>query len=414
MSAIEYALVDDQINSWLATGETEPMISSNFSDQRPHSTDCHDDKFRNLVQEFLMFANPFVAPYGSRTLVFTNVVFDCLSYYEELGQHLYGYYLETYPKLATDYVYFNNDEFRDTFTVEDLYRSLSPVFPAINSSQSHLYFVDSIDDIDNAFDDISFCADSLRSKSLTQSQKCSSKQIENLLPSFLIYYITSSIAFVLILVTMIAFIVYIRKCFRAYAIRKEFIRQIAINNQHRFDYIQTLWKVEENNVDVDYANLIGKGSQSIVYRGQFRCVILPDRNECTYLGKLKQKSPIVDIFNTVNLAHFENCAIAVKKVRPNAPDYYYEQTLNEIRICSKIGYHPNICTMLGYVSSEQTTCLLLELAQTDLLSALKTMNEQISKGKNNEIDDVIQYLRNIAIQIADGMVRMHSSVSIIK
>ena len=43
MSAIEYALVDDQINSWLATRETEPMISSNLSDQRPHFTDCFDE-----------------------------------------------------------------------------------------------------------------------------------------------------------------------------------------------------------------------------------------------------------------------------------------------------------------------------------------------------------------------------------
>ena len=93
----------------------------------------------------------------------------------------------------------------------------------------------------------------------------------------------------------------------------------------------------------------------------------------SFLGKLKQKSPIVNIFNDSNLAHFENCAIAIKKARSFATDYFYEQTLNEIRICSKIGYHRNICAMLGYVSTERLTCLLLELAQTNLTSVLEQM-----------------------------------------
>lgn len=109
----------------------------------------------------------------------------------------------------------------------------------------------------------------------------------------------------------------------------------------------------------------------------------------------------MNIFNSANLAHFENCAIAVKKPRKFASDYYFEQQINEIQICSKIGYHRNVCAMLGYVSNEQNTYLLLELAQSSLLNALKGMKE--NEALIDSVD-TIRYLRNIAIQIAHGMV----------
>jgi hypothetical protein len=82
---------------------------------------------------------------------------------------------------------------------------------------------------------------------------------------------------------------------------------------------------------------------------------------------------------------------------------FYEQTINEIRICSKIGYNSNICTMLGYVSNDELTCLLLELAETNLPNVLETMKEEISQNRL-DIVNVIRYLQNIAIQICDGMV----------
>ena len=122
-----------------------------------------------------------------------------------------------------------------------------------------------------------------------------------------------------------------------------------------------------------------------------------------FSGTLNQKSPIVDIFKSQNLSHFENCAIAIKKARMFASDVYYEQTLNEIRICAKIGYHRNICTMLGYISSERLTCLLLELADTSLFNALETMKNELRLNQRS-IQDIVKYLISIAIQIANGMV----------
>ena len=65
---------------------------------------------------------------------------------------------------------------------------------------------------------------------------------------------------------MIAFIVYFRKRFRADAIRKEFIRQIAINDRHRVRLYSNVMESGGENVEIDYANLIGKGAQSIVYQ----------------------------------------------------------------------------------------------------------------------------------------------------
>jgi len=120
---------------------------------------------------------------------------------------------------------------------------------------------------------------------------------------------------------------------------------------------------------------------------------------------LNQRSPIVTIFNTTNLSRFEHCAIAVKKARSSAADNFYEQTLNEIRICSKIGYHQNVCAMLGYVSSEHLTCLLLELAQSSLHNALIRMKEEITMKTNDEIADIVRYLKSTTIQIVDGMVQ---------
>ena len=121
---------------------------------------------------------------------------------------------------------------------------------------------------------------------------------------------------------------------------------------------------------------------------------------------MKQKSPIVDIFDSQNLSHFENCAIAIKMARlSTASDVYYEQTLNEIRICSKIGYHVNICTMLGYVSTDRLTCLLLELADTNLSKAIETMKNELKLNKRS-IQDIVKYLIGIAIQIANGMVNL--------
>ncbi len=103
------------------------------------------------------------------------------------------------------------------------------------------------------------------------------------------------------------------------------------------------------------------------------------------------------------MAHFENCTIAVKMAPSFEAERFYEQTINEIRICSKIGYNSNICTMLGYVSNDELTCLLLELAETNLPNVLETMKEEISQSKS-DIVNVIRYLQNIAIQICDGMV----------
>ena len=186
--------------------------------------------------------------------------------------------LSQHTNHAFDYVYFNNDEFRHTFTAEDLHRSLSAAFPHSNSSQNHLYFVDSLDDVNDRLDDttISYCADRLRSHSLIQSQKC--EQIENALSDgrqskLILLSIICSIAIIVLIVTAIVISMCIRRHYIAARIRKEFIRQIAINERHQFDYIQKLWKVTEKNVEIDYANQIGKGVQSIVYYGQF-CITL--------------------------------------------------------------------------------------------------------------------------------------------
>jgi serine/threonine protein kinase len=130
--------------------------------------------------------------------------------------------------------------------------------------------------------------------------------------------------------------------------------------------------------------------------------------EKTFLGILKQKSPIVDIFNEqVQLTQFAgNCSIAVKISRLNTSADAFEQTLNEIRICAKIGYHRNVCTMLGYVSNERIVCLLLELADGSLLDALIAMHKQLLT-QTRDVNEIGEYLKNTALQIASGMVILY-------
>ena len=216
----------------------------------------------------------------NRILLFTNVVFDCLS--TELtycGPDCHGNTIHdqlsnyTQYKQQFDYIYFNDDEFRDQFTADDLYRSLSAVFPQSNSSQNHLYFANSLDDIDDQLDDstISYCVDRMRSRSLIETKKCDISFDEN--PPldesvFILYYLIGSMVIIGVIMCSIAFFICIRRHYRAVDKRNEFIRQIAINDRHQFDYIQTLWKVGEQNIEIDYANQIGKGTQSIVYCGE--------------------------------------------------------------------------------------------------------------------------------------------------
>jgi hypothetical protein len=167
-----------------------------------------------------------------------------------------------------DYVYFNNDEFNTTFTLHDLHQSLLPAFWRSNSSGSHLYFVNSINNLNKDANIVAFCADKLPSALLVEAQKCI-KLAENKPDSSAIvtFSIVTSLAFVLTIAIACGLLVLFHKYIEAKRIRSEFMRQIRINDHHEFDYIQTLWRVSERSVEIDYGNIIGKGMQSIVYRG---------------------------------------------------------------------------------------------------------------------------------------------------
>jgi uncharacterized membrane protein YraQ (UPF0718 family) len=79
---------------------------------------------------------------------------------------------------------------------------------------------------------------------------------------------TFTIVAALVIAIVIAVVVYMQKRFHANRIHKEFLRQIKINEMHEFDHIQTLWQVAAQNVKIDHENIIGRGMQSIVYRGK--------------------------------------------------------------------------------------------------------------------------------------------------
>jgi hypothetical protein len=132
--------------------------------------------------------------------------------------------------------------------------------------------VQSIDDLNNALNQISFCSDQLASSAIIESKKVKLNQANNNdLSSVTIRIIIPVVASILLLIAFTVFVIRLRNRIKAKEKRMNFIRQVNINDRHSFDYIQTLWKVPESNVDIDNNCIIGKGVQSMVYKGE--CIL---------------------------------------------------------------------------------------------------------------------------------------------
>jgi hypothetical protein len=179
-------------------------------------------------------------------------------------------YLFTHRDTVIEYVYFNDRQYEQKFTNEQFHQSLSDGFPPSTNSSNHFYYVQSIDDLNNAFDQISFCSDQLASSAIIDSKIIQLNQANNNgLSIVTIRIIITAIVVILLLIAFTAFVIQLRNRIKAKEKRMNFIRQVNINDRHSFDYIQTLWKVPESNVDIDNNCIIGKGVQSIVYKGEY-------------------------------------------------------------------------------------------------------------------------------------------------
>jgi hypothetical protein len=124
-----------------------------------------------------------------------------------------------------------------------------------------------------------------------------------------------------------------------------------------------------------------------------------------FLGKLCQRSPICDIFGDASLNHFDNCAIAIKTTKYFTTEKS-EEILKEIQIYTIIGYHINICAILGYVSTPEITWLLLEKAARSLGDELKAIRLTINNKTKQLKQDQTKDLYSIVLQILNAMIRI--------
>ncbi len=135
------------------------------------------------------------------------------------------------------------------------------MIPLARDSQSHLYYIEQIADLDKFHQQISFCADRINSVPLVG-------QIIIPRKSSIVYIAIAGGGALLIAVLIIAFVInLIRKRIVSNRNRRRFIRQVLHNEQHEFGNIFKQWQVEKANVQIDFTHLIGKGSQSNVYHG---------------------------------------------------------------------------------------------------------------------------------------------------
>jgi hypothetical protein len=215
------------------------------------------------------------SPNFTRIIILSNVVYECLTVYQStyLNNLPLSDYLAIHTNTSIDYVYFNNRTFENTFTKEQLYRSLLTAFPTSQRSANHIYFVKSILDLDSAWNQIAFCADQIATTAIVGSKKTefdgkdNNKEERDNSATFRTILIGIAAGIALLFFALITFLFYFRKQIVERRKHREFVRQVKLNEKHQFEYIKKMWKVPEENVDIDYETIIGKGVQSIVYKG---------------------------------------------------------------------------------------------------------------------------------------------------
>jgi hypothetical protein len=240
--------------------------SNDTADRLPIYEVCNDDFIANLRHTLR-----YNYAKKKRLLFLSNVVYNCLTT-AVLENVPLSYYLFNHRDTVIEYVYFNDRKHEQNFTNEQFHQSLSAAFPSSTNSSNHFYYVQSINDINKAFDQISFCSDQLASLQIIESKKIQLNQVNNNdLSIVTIRIIIAAVVVILLFIVFTAFVIRLRNRIKAKEKRINFIRQVNINDRHGFNYIQTLWKVPESNVDIDNNCVIGKGVQSTVYKGE--CIL---------------------------------------------------------------------------------------------------------------------------------------------
>uniref|UniRef100_A0A7I4YVI0 receptor protein-tyrosine kinase n=1 Tax=Haemonchus contortus TaxID=6289 RepID=A0A7I4YVI0_HAECO len=124
-----------------------------------------------------------------------------------------------------------------------------------------------------------------------------------------------------------------------------------------------------------------------------------------YKGKLIGPSPGILRHHKNEIAQFSDCDCAVKMLPKYASDSARSEFMHEIELMKSLGFHDNIVSMLGCITSVNKSCLVMEYcANRDLLRFLKQRKTEleISKSIDEQIECTKEFL-NFGWQIAQGM-----------
>nr|CDJ81567.1 Tyrosine protein kinase domain containing protein [Haemonchus contortus] len=124
-----------------------------------------------------------------------------------------------------------------------------------------------------------------------------------------------------------------------------------------------------------------------------------------YKGKLIGPSPGILRHHKNEIAQFSDCDCAVKMLPKYASDSARSEFMHEIELMKSLGFHDNIVSMLGCITSVNKSCLVMEYcANRDLLRFLKQRKAEleISKSIDEQIECTKEFL-NFGWQIAQGM-----------
>ncbi|KAK0394149.1 hypothetical protein QR680_000592 [Steinernema hermaphroditum] len=157
------------------------------------------------------------------------------------------------------------------------------------------------------------------------------------------------------------------------------------------------WEMPRSQLVVFHDDVIGHGAFGVVYR-----------------GRLLGKAPIEDIHrNALFAQQFENNEVAVKRLPEHLENSHRERFLEEIETLKDIGYHPNLCNMLGCITDSSPLCFAMRFAEFgDLATFLGKrkllLNTDSSDCFAHEDGQVcIRDLIAFSWQISDGMAFLH-------
>jgi hypothetical protein len=136
--------------------------------------------------------------------------------------------------------------------------------------------------------------------------------------------------------------------------------------------------IMRKNLHIYFHDALGKGVSSTVYKGHL-------------LGT----APLHEQQKSVNTEKFIDCTVAVK-VANRLGQTEVEELFKEVNAMKMIEYHENVACLLGWAFHRESLCLVLEIAQKDLLNYVKEFRETLK--------EMIPYKNFISIlrQIIEG------------